>query len=64
MKSILFSPGAAAIIAAGSAAPALADSGEAHGTGVMWGMGGMGIVWILILIALVLGILALIKYLR
>lgn len=29
-----------------------------------WMMGGMGVLWILVLLALVLGIVALVKYLR
>jgi hypothetical protein len=32
--------------------------------GGMWMMAGMGLVWILVVVALVLGIAALIKYLR
>lgn len=32
--------------------------------GMGWMMGGMGVLWILVLLVLVLGIFALIKYLR
>lgn len=32
--------------------------------GAGWMMGGMAVIWILVLVALVLGILALVKYLR
>ncbi|WP_368904743.1 hypothetical protein [Taklimakanibacter lacteus] len=32
--------------------------------GVGWMMGGMTVIWILVLVALVLGVAALIKYLR
>lgn len=46
------------------ATPVLADSGFGHGGGMMWGMGAMGIHWIVALVVLVLGIFALIKYLR
>jgi len=35
-----------------------------EGMGGMWMMGGVALVWILIVIALVLGIAALIKFLR
>ena len=34
-----------------------------HGYDGMWGMGAMGLVWILILVFVVLGIAAFIKYL-
>lgn len=34
------------------------------GEGMGWMMGGMAIVWILVVSALILGVLALIKYLR
>ncbi len=34
------------------------------GAGMGWMMGGMAVVWVLTLVALVLGIAALIKYLR
>ena len=32
--------------------------------GSMWMMAGMGLIWLLVLVALVLGIAALVKYLR
>ena len=32
--------------------------------GMGWMMGGMALIWILVLVALVLGVVALIKYLR
>ena len=45
------------------ATPALADTGFGHGGAMMWGMGWMGIVWILVPLALVLGIVAVLRYL-
>ena len=35
-----------------------------EGAGGMWMMGGMTVLWILVVVALVLGIAALVKYLR
>jgi hypothetical protein len=34
------------------------------GAGMGWMMGGMGVIWILVLVLVVLGIAALIKYLK
>ena len=58
-KSILKTAGASAVLAVPAAA--LADSGWGPGHGAMWGMGWMGVGWILVVVLLVLGVFALFK---